>query len=111
MGTWNLGNLETWELTTSQDKKITKPLGTKKNHHTSRDKKKSPNLAGQKKINQTLGSYKIKKTIVTKINHPTSRDKKITQPLGTKNITQPLGTKENHPTSWDKTITRSRQQK
>ena len=39
------------------------------------DKKKSPNLSGQK-------------------NHPTSWGEKITQPLGTK---------KNHPTSWEKT--------
>ena len=78
-----------------------------KNHPTSWDKKKSPNLAGQKKINQPQGQ-KIKQLLGTKIspnllrqkkNHLKFWDKKVTQPLRAKIITQPLWTKKNHPTS------------
>ena len=83
-----------------------------------RDKKKSPNLLGQKKITQPLGTKKNHPTSwdgknhPTKKSHPTSRDeknhptsmdeKKSANLSGQEKITQPLGTKKNHPTSQDK---------
>ena len=76
---------------TSRDKKITKPLGTKRNYITSLDKNNCA-TSRDKKIMQLLGG------------------KKITQPLETNKITQPLRTKksqnlwdnQNHATSWNK---------
>ena len=47
--------------------KITQPLGTKRNHPTSWDKK----------ITQPLGTKKITEPLGTEKNHTTSRDKKI----------------------------------
>ena len=72
------------------------PLGTKK----------SRNLQGRKKITQPLGTKKNHATSWDK-NHATSQDKKITQPLGTKKIMQPLGIKKNHAISQDKKVTLS----
>ena len=60
------------------------PLGTKINHATSQDKKKSRNIFGQKKITQPLETKKSGKLL---------GQKEITQPVRTKKITQPLGTK------------------
>ena len=61
-------------LPLSKKKKITQPLGTKKNHANSLDKK---NYAAA----------------LDKNNYATSHDKKIMQPPGTKQIVQPPGTK------------------
>ena len=74
-------------------KKITQPLVTmhalfwdkktcnllrQKNHPTSRDKKKSHNLLGQKEITQPLGTKKKSRNLLGQ--------EKITQPLRTKKL-------------------------
>ena len=93
LGTWELGNLGTWELwnfgtfelgnlETSRDKKKSPDLSGQKNHPTSLDKKKSPNLSGQ----------------IDSPNLP-GRRKKSPNLSGQKKITQPLKTKKNQPTS------------
>ena len=105
--------------TTSQDKKITKPLRTKsnalfrdkKNHTFSQDKKKISNLLGKKEITQSLWTKKKSFNILGR--------KKITKPLGTKKVIQPLGTKKsrnllgqkNHATFWTKKDATSRDKK
>ena len=58
------------------------PLGTKKNHATSRERKKITQRLGTKKITPPLGTKKIKQPLGTK---------KITQPLRTKKITLSIG--------------------
>ena len=68
---------------TSQDKKINQPL-YKTNQATSWDKKKSVKLCGQKKT-QPLGTKKSRNLSGPKI-HATSWNKKITQPVKTKNL-------------------------
>ena len=76
---------------TSRDKKITEPLGTKKNHKTSRgkknfwNKKKPCNLSEQTKIPQYLGTNKITKPFGTKKSRNPLREKKIMPPLGPAN--------------------------
>ena len=73
-------------------KKITEPLGGKKNRAPSRDKKKPRILSGQK--NALFWDNK---------NHATSRDnKKSCNLLGQKEIMQPLGKKKSHATPKDK---------
>ena len=73
-------------------KKFTNPLGqknpqtnpNKKNHQTSRDNKKSPNLLGKKK-HPTSQDPKKSLNLSGKKNYPTFRDKtEITQPIETK---------------------------
>ena len=89
-----------------KEKKVTQPLGTKRNHTTSWDKKNHATSRGKTKIPQPLG---------TKKSYNLSGHKKIKQPQGTKKMTQPLETKQilhplghkNYATSRDKKITLS----
>ena len=69
--------------TTSQDKKITQPPRTKRNHTTSWDKKS--HATSRDKKNDATSQHKKKSCNLSgQENHKTSWDKKITQPLGTK---------------------------
>ena len=87
------------------------PLRTKKNYATSRDKKKSRNLLGQKLFTQALkkkscnlsGQIKNHPTSWDKKNHATSWDKNNHATTWDKKIMQPLETKKSR-NLWDKKI-------